>query len=773
MIADPELRELFDAECAEHLQVLEEQLLLLEKEPANQIALDEAFRRAHSLKGAARMVGASNVEMVAHRFEDTLASARKKTAQLSPHAIDRMCEALDALRKFATEWATGAPSGLRVSDVLDQLSGSQPRALKPVNGHAPAAPEPTAAPSQAPAPTADATDLDRLVDLFSEPVASPPVLGEPVVSESIVSEPVAEPEPAVHLAPTETKAPGFKLETVRVKPQQLDTLMTLAGEMTVTKIQMGRWVDDLEELSSVWEEMQRSLPSGSQGDERRHRATALLDRLLKKSREDHARLDYVTTELEENIRSVRLLPLNTLFQIFPRMVRDLAREQEKEVELLIEGGDVAADKRILEEMKDPLMHVLRNAVDHGLESSEARARAGKPHHSTLRLSARQDASTIVIEVSDDGRGLDLAAIRRTALRNQLHTAEELAAMSPEQVQSLIFAPGFSTTDRVSNVSGRGVGLDVVRTTVENLKGTITIESEPGRGCRFRFQLPATLTTARVLIVEVNQRPYALPVEFVELSRQLASTDLYPLEGRQTVSLDGQPVTVARLSDLLQLPARPTDNALRQPARASSFPCVFLTVGRERLGLIVDGLVTQQEVLLKPFGPILRRVRNVLGATILGSGEICMVLNPQDLLRSARKGARAPVAPVAIEAKPARKPVILLAEDSMTTRLQEKRILESAGYEVVTAVDGLDAFTKLATRDFDAVVSDVEMPHLDGLGLTARIRQNRKYSELPIILVTSLSTEAHKRAGVEAGASAYLTKPNFDQRAFLETLKRLL
>jgi len=768
MIADPELRELFDAECTEHLQVLEEQLLLLEKEPANQVALDEAFRRAHSLKGAARMVGAGNVEIVAHRFEDTLASARKKTAELTSHAIDRMCEALDALRKLAAEWATGAPSGLRVSDVLDQLSGPPPRAIKPVNGHAPAAPEPITAPTPVPAATADVTDLDRLVDLFSEPATPATILSEPVVSE-----PAAEPEPVVQVAPSEAKAPGFKLETVRVKPQQLDALMTLAGEMTVTKIQMGRWVDDLEELSSVWEEMQRSLPFGTHSDERRSRATTLIERLLKKSREDHARLDYVTTELEESIRSVRLLPLNTLFQIFPRMVRDLAREQEKEVEFVIEGGDVAADKRILEEMKDPLMHVLRNAVDHGLENSETRARAGKPRQATLRLRARQEASTIIIEVSDDGRGLDLTAIRRTALRNQLHTAEELAAMSPEQIQALIFAPGFSTSERVSNVSGRGVGLDVVRTTVENLKGTITIESEPGRGCRFRFQLPATLTTARVLIVEVNQRPYALPVEFVELSRQLASTDLYTLEGRQTVSLDGQPVTVARLSDLLQLPDRPVENALRQPARTSSFPCVFLTVGRERLGLIVDGLVTQQEVLLKPFGPILRRVRNVLGATILGSGEICMMLNPQDLLRSARKGARTPVAPVVAEAKPARKPVILLAEDSMTTRLQEKRILESAGYEVVTAVDGLDAFTKLATRAFDAVVSDVEMPNLDGLGLTARIRQNRKYSELPIILVTSLSTEAHKRAGVEAGASAYLTKPNFDQRAFLETLKRLL
>jgi two-component system, chemotaxis family, sensor kinase CheA len=769
MIADPELRELFDAECAEHLQVLEAQLLVLEKDPANQTALEESFRRAHSLKGAARMVGAVHVEVVAHRFEDTLAGARNHVAELSSETIDRMCEALDALGKLATEWATGIASGIQVSEVLDQLSGLSPGASRPLNGHTPAPTERTAAPAPAPAST---IDLDRLADLFSESTS-------PKISLDEAEEALA-PTPAIQPAPPESsegKAPGFKLETVRVKPQQLDTLMTLAGEMTVTKIQMGRWASDLEELGSVWEEWQRDLPASGLNDERRARATAMLQRLLRKSHEDHARLDYVTTELEENIRSVRLLPLNTIFQIFPRMVRDLAREQQKEVQFIIEGGDVAADKRILEEMKDPLMHVLRNAVDHGLETAEAPPspppHPPKPRASTLRLRARQAASTMVIEVSDDGRGLDVAAIRRTALRNQLHTAEELAAMSPEQVHALIFAPGFSTSEMVSKVSGRGVGLDVVRTTVENLKGTIEIESEPGRGCLFRFQLPATLTTARVLIVDVNQRPYALPVEFVEISRQLAPVDLFTFEGRQTVSLDGHPVPVVRLGELLELPARSVDPASRQPARASSFPCVFLTFGRERLGLIVDGLVTQQEVLLKPFGPLLRRVRNVLGATILGSGEICMVLNPQDLLRSARKGTRAPAAPVAVETKAARKQVILLAEDSMTTRLQEKRILEGAGYEVVTAVDGVDAFTKLATRAFDAVVSDVEMPNLDGLGLTARIRQEQKYRELPIILVTSLSTEAHKRAGVEAGASAYLTKPNFDQKAFLETLKRLL
>jgi two-component system chemotaxis sensor kinase CheA len=397
----------------------------------------------------------------------------------------------------------------------------------------------------------------------------------------------------------------------------------------------------------------------------------------------------------------------------------------------------------------------------------------------------------VVELNDDGRGLDTDAIRRTALKRGVVREEELAAMTPAQVQRLIFAPGFSTRSTVSDLSGRGVGLDVVRTNVDRLKGSLDVISSPGQGCTFRLQCPITLATTRVLLVQVDGLPYALPVEFVEGTRLVRESDLFRIEARETIRLEGQAVSVARLGDLLEL--GPGVSEVRSPGsevrsrgpvtsdpglRTSdtrSRPCVVLAIDEERLGIFVDQLLDEQEIMLKPLGPLLRRVRNVAGATILGTGEVCMVLNPHDLLRSVQK--RRPAAALASSGQPgnaaARKKAILLAEDSLTTRTQEKRILESAGYQVAVAVDGVDALNQLVAGDFDALVTDVEMPNMDGFTLTARVRQDARYRELPVILVTSLASDEHRRQGIEAGANAYVTKNSFDQKALLETLRRLV
>jgi two-component system, chemotaxis family, sensor kinase CheA len=603
------------------------------------------------------------------------------------------------------------------------------------------------------------------------------------------------------------KTQRYRIETIRVDPQKLDALMTQAGELTVTKIRMARRLADIEEIVSLWEEWNREafadhlvrgevrIEPGRNGgyhleqsevkrllafyeraSARLERMGALLNRLRTVAYEDTARLDFVANELEAGIRTIRLLPLSTMFNLFPRMVRDLAREQSKEVQLVIEGGETTADKRILEEMKDPLMHLIRNAIDHGVETPQERERAGKPPTASIHLRARQTATSIVIEVSDDGRSLDIETIKRTALRRRIYREEELAAMTLAQIQSLIFVSGFSTSSLVTDVSGRGVGLDVVRANVERLKGTIQVEASPGAGCVFRIQLPITLATVRVLIVSAAGNIYALPVEFVQTMRQVSPRAIFSIEGRETIVLDGHPLSVVRLADLLELPTRRGDRSVRieagDPHASNALPCVILALDEERLGLFVDELLDEQEVVLKPLSPILKRVRNVSGATILETGEVCMVLNPHDLMKTVQKRATAVALERAIE-EVERKRVILLVEDSITTRTQEKRILESGGYDVVTAIDGVDALNKLRSRAFDAVVSDIQMPNLDGLTLTAKIREDKHYQELPVILVTSLATEEDKRRGMEVGANAYLTKPTFDQRVLLETLRRLV
>jgi two-component system chemotaxis sensor kinase CheA len=397
---------------------------------------------------------------------------------------------------------------------------------------------------------------------------------------------------------------------------------------------------------------------------------------------------------------------------------------------------------------------------------------GKPSAATIRLRGYQTASSIGIEIIDDGLGLNIESIKRTALRRGIWSEAKLAAMTTDQIQSLIFAPGFSTRTAVTELSGRGVGLDVVRANVERLKGNIQVESIPGAGCTFRLQLDTTVTTTPVLILGVNNISYALPVEFVQTSLLVSKSEIFAIEGNHTIILDGQPVSVAWLADLLELPLNVPSSVKASDASSKMLPCIILQVGNERLGLLVDALLDQQDVLLKPQSKLLKRVRNISGATILSTGKVCMILNPQDLLLSVRKQVGGMSAKQVVEQKNT-KQAILLVEDSITIRTQVKRILEGAGYEVVAAVDGLDGFNKLRTQSFDAVVSDVQMPNLDGLGLTAKIRQYKEYSELPIILVTTLASDEDKRRGAQAGANAYLTKGNFDQKVLLDTLSRLV
>lgn len=642
-------------------------------------------------------------------------------------------------------------------------------------------------------------NIDALFPASIPSVSTTPKLAthpEPVivpVSALLKTVPAKQP-----LSPTavreEVPAESYQIDTIRVEPQKLDFLMTQAGELTVTKNRIAHHISEIEEILTLCEECSRDafvnritlkdgeqhLHNGAVGrvqsfqhrtQERLERLGVLINQLKTEASVDSARLDVVANELESGIRTLRLLPLSTIFNLFPRMVRDLAKQQSKEVNLVIEGGDTKADKRILEEMKDPLMHLLRNAIDHGIETPQERQHLGKPRAATIRLRGYQNATSIGIEITDDGRGLNIESIKRTARRRGICSEAELATMTTAQIQSLIFAPGFSTRTEVTEISGRGVGLDVVRAKVERLKGTIQVESFPGAGCTFRLQLNTTITTTGVLIVEVKNMYYALPVEFVQTTRMVSLREIFAIEGSQTMILDGQPVSVAPLAELLELPMSVPKEAADVTA-SKILPCIILQLGNERLGLLVDALLDQQDVVLKPQSKLLGRIRNISGATILSTGQVCMILNPQDLLLSVRKRKSGTTTQKAVE-RAKTKQTILLVEDSITIRTQVKRILEGAGYEVVAAVDGLDGFNKLRMQNFDAVISDVQMPNLDGLGLAAKIRQYKEYSELPIILVTTLASDEDKRRGVQAGANAYLTKGNFDQKLLLETLGRLV
>jgi two-component system chemotaxis sensor kinase CheA len=790
MIEDEELRGLFKTESEEHLQRLEAGILRWEKQGSDRAGVEELLREAHTLKGDARMLGVKDVETLAHQIEHLLGIQPVESA-LSPETCDRFYQGLDAIRKLVREAVTGEAANVNTFYVLAHLMGASPPPPIPASEdtatslpsedrtYAPDATYRRGESLQAPTRGGSTGNLRK----FSEDIP----LSDAEEPASAVSSPpeadAAEPsrdrsEGEDSGVPTDTEAASSTarpIETIRVDTRNLDRLMTKAGELKVTKIRLAHQLAEIEALAGLWEEWSQEV-SGSHLERnpdlyrtpaRIEQLGKIVSRLQQAFSEDITRLDVITDELEDEIRTLRLLPLSAIFNLFPRMVRDLAKQQGKAIELAIAGETTKADKRILEEMKDPLMHLLRNCVDHGIETAAEREQLGKPPTGTIRLVGYQKGDRIWIEVSDDGRGLDVEAIKHRARQSRHWQAAELDAMSPSQIHSLIFAPGFSTRNYITEVSGRGVGLDVVRANVERLKGSIFVESSPGKGCTFRIQLGRTLATLPVLIVAVSDIPHALPVESVQTSCWVGPEEIFPLEGRDTLTFNSQPISVARLADLLEL-AIPS-----QPLQASaSQPCVILNVGNERIGLLVDALLDQQEVILKPQSKLLKRVRNVLGATILSTGEVCMVLNPSDLVKSVQKQGKALTPTPTVETVQP-KPVILLAEDSIATRTQEKRVLEGAGYEVVTAVDGLDAFNKLIARHFDAIISDVQMPNLDGFSLVARIRQHQEYNELPVILVTSLASDEDKKKGAEVGANAYITKDTFNQDLLLETLQRLI
>jgi two-component system chemotaxis sensor kinase CheA len=463
-----------------------------------------------------------------------------------------------------------------------------------------------------------------------------------------------------------------------------------------------------------------------------------------------------------------MLPLATLGAYFPKLVRDLCRDQGKEADLVIRGEEVEIDKRILEEMKDPLIHLLRNCVDHGIETPEQRHRLGKPPRATITLAvSRVNGNKVELLVSDDGASIDTEKVKESAIKLGLISSEEASRLGESEALALIFRADLSTSPIITQLSGRGLGLAIVREKTEKLGGRVSVESPRHGGTTIRITLPVALATFRGILVEAAGRLFVVPTAQVERVARFKPGDIQMVENRETLSLNGRAIAMARLADVLELPSRQPNED-----RAKSTAVIILGAGDQRVAFAVDEVLNEQDVLVKRLGKPLSRVRNIAGATVLGTGRIAPILNVADLLKSARKAGGA--TRVVVGAKPAETEIrsILVVEDSITSRMLLKGILESAGYQVKTAVDGVEAFTTLRAERFDLVVSDVEMPRMNGFDLTAKIRADKKLAELPVVLVTALETREDREHGIDVGANAYLVKSSFDQSNLLEAVRRL-
>lgn len=574
-------------------------------------------------------------------------------------------------------------------------------------------------------------------------------------------------------------------ETIRTSAGKLDTLLREAEEMVAAKLTASHRVAELSELQATFESWNRewarfepSLPA------LRQRAAASaglaefcdwnlahmralevrMDTLAKKARQDHHDLSRMVDHLMEDAKKLLMLPFETMLGILPKLVRDLCRDQGKEAEFVIRGAEAEIDKRILDEMKDPLVHLVRNCVDHGLETPSARNRMGKPPCGTISLSVSEvEANKVEISVSDDGAGIDPGKVRDATVARGLISAEEARRMDDASAEALIFQSDVSTSKVVTELSGRGLGLAIVREKVEKLGGCVAVENDPGRGATFRIRLPLTLATFRGVLVEVANRTFVIPTANVERVLRIEPGDIKTVENCETICLDGRVLSLARLESVLELK--------RSSNPPDTLAAAVLGAAGKQIAFAVDAVLNETEVLLKPLHKPLSRVRNIAGATILGSGEVVPVLNVADLMKSA---ARAHTPLTALPAAAGKKRMtVLVVEDSITSRMLLKNILESAGYRVKTAVDGVDALTTLKMEAFDAVVSDVEMPRLNGFGLTEKIRGDKKLGNLPVILVTALETAADRERGVDVGANAYIVKSSFDQSNLLQAIEQLV
>jgi two-component system chemotaxis sensor kinase CheA len=482
-------------------------------------------------------------------------------------------------------------------------------------------------------------------------------------------------------------------------------------------------------------------------------------------------IGFLTSQLQGSVLSVRMLPLDTLFAVFPRAVRDLAKELAKEVALEIHGEETELDKTMIEAIRDPLLHLLRNAVDHGMESPQERKRLGKPQIGRIDLRAYTRGSQVVIEVQDDGRGIDSKQIKAAAIRQGLLTQEEAQSLSDAEALDILYTPGFTTQTKVSMTSGRGVGLNVVRENVTNLKGLVELSSVLGQGTKFTLKLPLTLAVSLALFVEAYDEAFAIPLDHVLETLRVTQEAIKSVERREAISVRDEIIPLIRLGEVLGL-ERPKGSP-NGPNDERETPVVIVGLAERKLAILVYSLKGKAEVVVKGLGDHLKKVAHIAGGTILGSGEIVLILDIPSLVR---ESSALPGLVKSLPGADANKRLlhsILVVEDSLITRDLEKSILESAGYKVGVAKDGLEALRNLSQDAYDLVITDISMPQMDGIELIAKMKQDKRLCLIPTIVLSSKESQEDKKRGLEAGASAYLAKSQFDQGELMKTIERLL
>ena len=766
---DASLFELFKLEAEAQTQVLSAGLLALERSPTLADQLEACMRAAHSLKGAARIVGVDTGVGVAHVMEDCLVSAQEGRLLLQAEHIDALLCGTDLLMRIATPGDSPVSQSdvdayvQRLETLLASGVGAGRAVQVPFAG--PALPDP-------PAPT--------------RPAAEPASDLAPDAPAPDESQPAAGGETA-QARPVERRVSDSTERVLRVTAERLNSLLDLSSKALVETQRIKPLLAGMQRLKRLQigsdralETLSAALDEARVGDDARKAlddARSLLSQAQQMLMQQAAELDEFGWQsgqraqlLYDTALACRMRPFADVLAGQARMVRDLGRELGKQVRLQIEGEKTQVDRDVLEKLEAPLTHLLRNAVDHGIELPQQRIARGKDPEGSIQLQASHQAGQLVVELSDDGNGVDLERLRRGIIERGLSSAETAAQLSEEELLSFLFLPGFSLRDKVTQISGRGVGLDAVQHMVRQMHGSVTLQHRPGAGSRFRIELPLTLSVVRSLVVEVGGEAYAFPLAHIDHMLDLEPQHIVQLEGRQHFWHDGRHVGLVAASQLLNRPpSQNPDAALK------------VVVIRERdavYGVAVERFIGERTLVVMPLDARLGKIQDVSAGALLDDGSVVLIIDVEDMLRSVEKllntgrleridrRDRQGVGAVARKR-------VLVVDDSLTVRELERKLLASRGYEVAVAVDGMDGWNALRAEDFDLLITDIDMPRMDGIELVTLLRRDSRLQSLPVMVVSYKDREEDRRRGLDAGADYYLAKASFHDDALLDAVAELI
>jgi len=752
------LLETFRIEAEEHIQTLTSGLIKLEKG----VSADEQseiveliYREAHSLKGSARAVDIIPIETVCHGMENIFREFKHTGVVASEMVYDIMHKAIDVIAKIME---TGEQ--VDVNDIVNELQliheGNFER--KPS------------------------------VELNKKPVKKPERLLIPTKKVQKTKEKTDKKETFTQVAKEKIKTiKEVSSSSIRISSTKIDNILLEGEEFIFLKQALKRFGSEFSEskkmvnsmiqqetiLKKINDNMQNLNHSDIENFQKYMKNNenflknldSLLSDSLKNIHNNQRSFSLMIDAHLESIKSIMMLPFSTLLDVFPKMVRDISKEKNKKINLSIVGGDIEIDKRILEKMKNPLVHIVRNGLDHGIESPEERLKNNKPEKGNLSITVYQEESDKVkISVKDDGCGINIEKIKDKAIDLKLFTKNEINKLTEKELISLIFRSEFSTSSIITDLSGRGLGLAILKEKVENLSGTIDINSQKGIGTEFIITLPLTLSTFRGILVKSGGQKFIIPtINVVKVLREHKDS-LKTVENNKTLKFDNEIVSIVSLSDILAIPAEKNDNSI--------IKIIILETSDEKVAFIVEDILFEEEVLVKDMGSQLIKVTNISGATVLGSGEVVLVLNTSGLIHTAIN-TQGQITEALPKGESSSSKDILVAEDSITSRMLLKNILESVGYSVTTAVDGAEAWRIIREQPFDAIISDLEMPRMNGFELTEKIKSDPTFENIPVILVTALETREDKEKGIDAGADAYIIKSSFDQSNLLGALQKLI